>query len=284
MPSKICGRLQSVVVGGTVYVGSTSVMAYDISEGKWRGLPPFKTHYFGMTKIQDRVVLVGGNEHGSGVSRTIGVWSEREWTHPYPDMLNARSHCSAFTYDKWLVVAGGIYKELRAMSAVDILDTGNKQWQFGYSMPTAWHSMRTAVIGDVCYVLGGSTGRDGRSLLSTHITDKVYCVHLPGLISSTFSRDRQIWEEVSGLGGLTDATPLCVNGRLLVVGGMKKNEAVSTILLYKPDTGKWVKAGDLPTPRYDSTCVMSTEREMLVAGGYNGVYLNTVDIAEISAM
>ena len=55
---------------------------------------------------------------------------------------------------------------------------------------------------------------------------------------------------------------------------------MSAIHLYHPDTGKWVKVGDLPTPREDCTCIMVTDKEMLVAGGYDeGYILKSMDIA-----
>jgi hypothetical protein len=71
---------------------------------------------------------------------------------------------------------------------------------------------------------------------------------------------------------------------LLAVGGQDKDShAVTAIHLYQPDTGEWVKVGDLPTPRWDCTCAMIAEKEMFVAGGHDGVrYLSKSDIALIN--
>ena len=60
--------VQSVQVQGTLYVGGQAdddeneyiVMAYDISAGKWATLPPYSTHRFAMTVIDNHLVLVGG--------------------------------------------------------------------------------------------------------------------------------------------------------------------------------------------------------------------------------
>ena len=52
------------------------------------------------------------------------------------------------------------------------------------------------------------------------------------------------------------------------MGGRDKDlKVVSVIHLYKPDTGEWVKVGDLPTSRQDCTCTVLANRELLVAGG-----------------
>ena len=63
------------------------------------------------------------------------------------------------------------------------------------------------------------------------------------------------------------STPLSISGSLLALGGKKNGKAVTDIHLYQPDTGEWVKVGDLPSPRYNCTGVMINNRELLVAGG-----------------
>ena len=108
------GDIQSVQVQGTLYVGGGEtggdndyiVMTYDISAGKWATLPPYSTHRFAMTAINNHLVLVGGRGH-DGVSKVLGVWSEdsKKWTHPYPDMTTPRTSCSAVVYNQYLVVA-----------------------------------------------------------------------------------------------------------------------------------------------------------------------------------
>ena len=55
---------------------------------------------------------------------------------------------------------------------------------------------------------------------------------------------------------------------------------MTAIHLYQPGTGKWVKVGNLPTPRYDFICAMIRDKEMLVAGGDDGGNaLKSTDIA-----
>ena len=279
MPFGMTDYVQSVVVQGRVYIGggyagcrsedNNIVMEYDTSSGKWAKLPPYRVCYCAMTAINGQLVLVGGWEHG-GYSKVLGVWraESKEWTHPYPDMPTARPHCSAVVYKEWLVVAGGLGgKDEGRLSSVEVLNTDSKQWYAAPPTPTPWSSMRTAIVGDTCYFMGGLSG--GSATV-------VYSVSLPALISqlpSLDSRERgkqhQIWKEIPGL-QTTRTTPLSIRGSLLAVGGSDRDrKAVSAILLYQPDTGEWVKVGDLPTPRYLCTCAMITNTEMFVAGGYH---------------
>ena len=111
--------VESVLVQGTLYVGGGVtadddheyiVVAYDISAGKWGTLPPYSTRLFGMTAVDNHLVLAGGEGCDGSHSKVLGVWSEdsKKWTHPYPDMTTPRFACSSFTYRQWLVVAGGM--------------------------------------------------------------------------------------------------------------------------------------------------------------------------------
>jgi hypothetical protein len=58
----------------------------------------------------------------------------------------------------------------------------------------------------------------------------------------------------------------------------KDGRAVTAIHLYQPNTEEWVKVGDLSTPRYDCTCAMITDRELLVAGGNTFLFSYTTKV------
>ena len=286
MPFGMGDYVQSVVVEGTVYVGGGRassdnnyiVMTYDISTGKWATLPPYRASDFTMTAINNQLVLVGGHVHG-GRSKVVGVLDadNKQWTHPYPEMHTARSKCSAVVHNEWLVVAGGWPASGAILSSVEVMNTNSKQWYAGPPTPIPWRSMKTATVGDECYFMGGYN-------VTGYATNTVYSVSLSALTTGLNSGTRkgQIWKEISGL-QTTRSTPLSISGSLLAVGGMDKDsKTVTAIHLYQPDTGEWVKVGDLPTPRWKCTCAMITDREMVVAGGTSrGDRLKRMDISSI---
>ncbi len=208
----------------------------------------------------------------------MGVWGadHEAWMHPYPTIPTARHSCSAVAYNQWLVVAGGHSSDGYTLSCIEVLNTNSKQWYAGPTTPRPWSGMKTAVVGNIGYFMGDHT-------------TSVYSVFLPALISQLNSadsgeRDRQIWKEIPGL-QLTYSAPLSISGSLFALGGEDKGiDPVTAIHLYHPNTGDWVKVGDLPSPRFDCTCVMIRDREVLVAGGYdeNGYPSKTVYIAVVS--
>lgn len=267
MPIRMTGSIQSVVVQGTVYVGGgftgtghgNIVQAYDRDSQKWTLLPPYGARDFAMTKIDGQLVLVGG--WMDSIPKP-GVWKTdiNEWVHPYPEMPTARAFCTAFVYGKWLVVAGGIesysFGSYEALSTVEIMNTDSKQWYTAPPTPKAWDSMKTVLVGDVCYFLGSN----------------MHSLYLPSLISHINSEkfldeDKQIWKDMPGP-SLTSSSPLSMNGSLFAV-------SMSSICIYQTDTNEWVKVGDLPTQQRRCTSIMSAEREIFVAGG------NEVNIAQI---
>ena len=294
MPFGVGDYLRSVVVEGTVYVGGGGrhsasdndyiVMTYDISRGEWATLPPYRTRGFAMTSINNQLVLVGGEEHGGGSSKVLGVWDaySKQWTHPYPEMHTACGLCSAVVRNEWLVVAGGRSAsgdQLSSLSSVEVMNTHSKQWYAGPPTPKPWAAMKTATVGDECYFMGGYNA-------TWSSTNTVYSVSLSALTTGLNSSTNkgQIWKEISGL-QTTRSTPLSIRGSLLAVGGRDKGRgSVTAIHLYQPDTGAWKKVGDLPTRASDCTCAMIADRVMLVAGGVyesSQIMKKTMDIALI---
>ena len=278
--------MQAVVIQGMVYVGGGysgydydyKVMVYDIHLGEWATLPPYKTRSFGMTVIDNQLVLVGGEKVSGAYSKILGAWrtASKEWVHPYPDMPTARCSCSVVTYKEWLVVAGGNSEKGKYLASVEIMNTSNKQWSTAPPLPVGWTQMKAAIVGDMCYFMGG--------FISSGRTKKVFSVSLQALLNpkSSSERDRQIWKEISELDAI-GSIPLSISGSLLALGGRKDRKDLTTIQLYQPETGKWLKVGDLPHPRYLFTSVMINDREMMVVGGLEGLHeTNRTDIALIS--
>ena len=319
MPFVMEAHVQSVFLDGRVYVGGGDtwknvshgyvVFAYHISSEKWSRLMPYPSSHFAMTLLCNQLLLVGGWRRGTK-SRAVGVWSfkDKDWTRPYPEMATARGDCSAVSREGWLAVVGGRGEENELLSSVEVLDSEKKQWFTAVPAPVGLVGMRTALVGGVCYFMGGYTGVEGdRSATAAHI---MYSVSLPGLLpaesdseeaSSSSSLDTEkvpnsngehssvVWREISGVGA-TRLAPLSLGGSLLAMGGqdVKCGSIVRAIHLYRPGAGRWEKVGDLPAPRCDCTCVAIDQNEFLVAGGSKkpdsadeNKFVRIIDIAEL---
>ena len=269
MPFSMSFYIQSVEVDGTVYVGGGvadkgeddyTVMAYSMQSCKWHTLPPYSAGWFAMTTINNKLILVGGR-HDTEVAQ-LGVWKtdSKQWTRPFPAMPTPRYRPSATSYKHWLVVAGGYRKGL--LSTVEVLDIDNKQWFTAPSTPITWDAMKSTIIGDTWYLMGGRYDQ------TTHTTD-VYSVSLEALVSHYASDSSKIWNKIAPL-NYECSSPLSLGGSLLALGGRdpKKGCHVSTIQRYVPETNTWVPAGELPHPLQNCTCIMTAGR-LHVFGGYS---------------
>ena len=264
MPLNMSVYIQSVEVDGTVYVGGGyadkdeddyTVMAYDMQSCKWHTLPPYSARLFGMTTINNKLILVGG--YCDGCVDQLGVWKtdSNQWTCPFPPMPTPRQSPSATSYKHWLVVAGGYRKD--SLSTVEVLHTDNKQWFTAPYSPIPWHTMKSTIIGDTWYLMGGR-----------HDTTDVYCASLEALVSHSASDSSKIWNVIAPL-NCTLSSPFSLGGSLLALGGCDiKKCPVVTIQRSVPETNTWVPAGELPHPLQNCTCIM-TEGRLHVFGGYS---------------
>ena len=274
MPFGMDDYVQAVVVLETVYVGGGHaaygsnnnyvVMAYNTHSSNWNQLPLYISSYFAMVNIKNKLVVIGGYDRHGASTNQVGVWKscDRMWTHPYSPMPTALSSSSAAVYKQWLIVAGG-YSGGHLVSTVEVLNVDSNQWHSAPSTPTLWSDMKTVVIGDTWYLMGGHTNGDD---------DQVYSVSLPALISQNNCRDSpyQVWNAISGLRHRW-CSPLSVGGELLAVGGksVKNRSAVSAIHHYVHETGKWVVVGHLPLPRSSFACMLTSDGKIFIVGGYS---------------
>ena len=273
MPFSMNFYIQSVEVDGTVYVGGGDadkgeddhiVMAYDMQSYRWHTLPPYSARGFAMTTINNKLILVGGKHHNTKVDQ-LGVWKtdSNQWTCPFPAMPTPRYSPSATSYKHWLVVAGGRRKGL--LSTVEVFDIDNKQWSTAPSTPMPRIRMKSTIIGDTWYLMGGT------HVLRTGTTD-VYSVSLEALVSHSASDSSKIWNKIAPLNCYC-SSPLSLEGSLLALGGWdpKKECLVSTIQHYVPETNTWVPAGELPHPLQTHTCIITAGR-LHMFGGSSGVF------------
>ena len=276
------GFLHSVVVQGRLYVGGgltdkeehhNTVMVYEQRVG-WRTLLRYQYQRFAMAVLQDQLTLVGGIEPSTNKrTNQIAVWDTKRWTYPYPPMPTPRSQSAVATYVKWLMVAGG-YDGGRCLTTVEIMDATNLQWFTATPLPVECRDMTSAIVEDECYFMGGFTDH-------LQPNNQVFHVSIPAITSQAASQSAITpvqWHTLPDT-PLACSAALALHGSLLAVGG--RPIPSSAIHLYQPESGQWVKVGDLPTARDSCSCTLLPSGEILVAGGYNISFISRVDVASV---
>ena len=282
MPFEMRLHPRVVVFNGKAFIGGggastdrgcQAVMVYDPQGDSYDTLPPYACKFFSIAVLNNQLVVVGGVDiRTNKQTNQLGVWNEqsKSWTHPLPPMTTACSSPSVATHNnRWLVVMGGVSDDRTSLSRVEILDaTRSGQWYQAAPLPQPCYRVSTATIGNICYLLGGYSGRN--------VSKKVFSVQLDDLISQTVppTPSSSLWMTLPDT-PLAYSAALAINGALLAVGGL--GSASTTIYRYQPSSRSWIKAGELPTARSFCCCTVLPSGEVLVAGGH----FNTkrVDIA-----
>ena len=245
-------------------------------------LLPYTCKYFSMAVVNNQLVLVSGTDVLTGkVTNKLGVWNEqsKSWTHPLPPMTTACDSTAVATHNnRWLVVMGGYGDDY--LSRVEILDTTEPtQWYLASSLPRALNDTLPAIIGNMCYLLGGYT-KGGA------VFKKKFCVCLDDLISQAVSQPGSAsapltpspWQSLPD-SPLNYSTALAFNGALLAVGGDMLGS--TAIYHYQPSSRSWIKAGELPYKRSTCTCTVLPGGDLYVAGGDADGTEQRVDIATL---
>jgi hypothetical protein len=267
------GMTNSILIGDNVYVGGGytpfanesgyTVMVYSLASRSWSKLPSRETEWFGMAAVNNQLVLIGGYAYKK-VTGILAMWGEgsRTWTCPFPKMPTPRHSPSVISYQKWLVVAGGVTRENSHSNKVEILDTLSGQWYEGSPIPSRCSEMSSSINRNMWYL--------SRGFSSQGFNKRVFYVNLDELISQALSQSDgnttppmpSPWQTLTDT-PLTHSTVLVLNGALLAVGGYVS----SAIHHYHPSSRSWVKVGVLPTVQWQCACTVLPNGEIFVVGG-----------------
>ena len=177
----------------------------------------------------------------------------------------------------------GGYGGKARLSRVEILDTDSAtQWHHAASLPQSLSRALPAIIGNMCYLLGGYA--EGGT-----VSQKVFSVCLDDLISQAISRPASAsapptpspWQSLPDV-PQKYSSALPFSRALLAVGGDYPES--TAIYHYQPSSRSWVKAGELPTGRSECTCTVLPSGDLYVAGGGVGglsAAAQRVDIASL---
>jgi hypothetical protein len=159
---QIDGKLY--LIGGTASHGrdATSMLVYDIASGKWST----RTYALADTLIEpastvldDRLVLIGGRTESEFNVNSCDVYDplRDRWT-VCMDLHTARSDFGLSEVNGRLVAVGG--DDLRYYQATQTMEISEPRlngWYDGPWMPSPRHGMAQVTLGNVVWVIGGST-------------------------------------------------------------------------------------------------------------------------------
>ena len=243
--------------------------------------------WFSLAVVNKHLVVVGGKDMLTNkVTNELGVWNEqlKRWSHSLPPMTTAcHSPSVATNNNRWLVVMGGFADgHGTILSRIEVLDnTEQRQWYHAVSLPHPLCRILPATIGNMLYLLGGITeGGPASTKVLTACVDEMISEVVSQPASASAPPTPSPWQSLPDT-PLTRSTALAFNGALLAVGGGWLGS--TAIYHYQPSSRRWIKAGEMPTKRFNYSCAFLPSGDLFVTGGGGGGFGSgqQVDIASV---
>ena len=262
-----------VYVGGGMVTGvkpSNNINCYDPVNNSWSS--PINTPYchFAMTPLNNKLLIAGGWDKSYKKTTQILTMAAGQLKN-YTKMSTARSHATATGHQGMLIITGGVDDKGKRLSSTELFDSSNGQWYVTNDLPQPHSSLRSVIVDNILYLLGGYN-KDGLS------SPAVFTAPL-----DTLSTHQLKWNTHQDTPWCRSA-PVSVYGtHLLIVGGSKKigsKEDTWTSDVYKLNkvNHRWEAIGHIPSERNGSAAVSTADNRVIVIGGRNDKreYTNTV--------
>ena len=284
---------RTTIIQGKIYLGGGTVndrddkygiYCYDPPKDKWIILPPASVRYFGLGKVKNQLVTVGGVKiDAEECTNELYTFNEtmRAWQQMMPSMPGATKDPAVLSLESIMVVCSNIEQGDRGTySTVDVLRSDTMQWYKAdqLPMPSAHYSMSmTMIVSEKkCYILGGHQGQIR--------SNKVFYASLVKDDDNAPENDQIKLTDWKTLCETPSYQPAAVEiaGNLCVVGGRSaatKGNTIKAIYMYSPEkSNTWAYIGDLPAQRSEATIAALSNTSFYVIGGRNaeGCIVKTV--------
>lgn len=298
LPCQMCFG-ESEVINGKVYFGGGDadrrvdenlVYCYNPPHDKWNTLPPLPVRFFGLGRVDSKLVAVGGQKlKGSGKpTNEVYTYDEqsKRWKHRFPFMPTARYSPAvlSFEFQSILLVTGGSY-DGKYTNAVEIFRLETSQWYKTCPLPTC--NLTLAATENTVYALGGFVHpSDLNHAYSASVNSLLRNVQTPESTSSDL-QSTSAWEALTNTPTYRPGVAILA-GRLLAVGGYNvpfMGTPKKAVYIYSSSTNTWIYISDLPILQPSAKIAFLSSLEILVIGGEhdngkrkNAVYKGTLSV------
>lgn len=234
-----------------------AVLEYTFSTSKWEELVPPNIEEFTIATLNNRLLVVGGEETKTGKATDIILEFDedsRKWIPINPTLPLPLYLPSVVGFENYLIVAGGHTSLTNSrVPNVNTLNMSGCRWIASEPLPST-DCCKMVIIDNTVYLVGQETRT-------------VMCANLKTLMSGVTSG---VWEILPNV-PFYYSSPIAVGNSLLVVGGRDSNDwggdATTKIYCYDVTSKKWRPIGDLPEPMYYCCCIV-IGNELFVLGGF----------------
>ena len=260
-----CSGHTAVWLNGLVYVGagceagwmeSYTINCYNPVKNSWISTINTPHCLFAMTKLNNKLLIAGGWDKSKKVTNTIFIFDDGRLKF-YTKMTTARRYATAAGHQRMLIITGGADDKNKILSCTELFDSTNGQWYTCSDLPQPHKSLRSVIVDNILYLLGGVNKYYEASAA-------VFTAPLDNL-----SRHQLKWNTYQNTPWCYSA-PVSVNGtQLLTVGGQKRHAYTSDVHKLNKVSHIWEAIGHIPSARESSAAVSTADNRVIVIGGYN---------------
>ena len=177
----------------------------------------------------------------------------------YIKMITPRSYAAVAGHQGMLIITGGQDNEGKMLSSTELFDTNNGQWYMCSDLPQPHTWLRSVIVDNVLYMLGG-INKDGYN------SPAVFTAAL-----DTLPNHQLKWSTNKDTPWCRSA-PVSVNGtHLLIVGGNEEiiypHKCTSDIYKLSKTNHRWKAIGHIPSARSLTAAVSTADSRVIVIGG-----------------
>ena len=268
------------------------LLSYDYKQDHWTALPPLPVKWFGLGKVNGKLVAVGGLKKDEEATNNVYVLNfVQKWkSNTFPPMPTARSLPGVLSLREMLIVAGG-YSSEGDHDTVELFNASAMQWYTTYPLPVVCREVSLVAIDDTCYAVGGYK--------FPFRLNQAVCSSVKDLLrnavpanqtthSGSSANTQSAWKTLANTPAYRPAAAVLA-GALVAVGGGESSIGEADkkeVYMFSPSTNSWIYISDLPKPRSRTTTAQISSTEILVIGGvesgkqFNDVYKGTLHITK----
>ena len=266
----VCGGTCCVVASGLL------VQAYNIDRKIWSYLPPAPQLHSEAVAIDNKLVLIGGEEAAScTVTNLVSTWTGHHWEQILPAMPTKRIRPGVTTYGTLVIVAGGWADVKTLLCSIDVLDTNVCQWWTPVSLqlPQPMSVLTITTCGNYIYVASAFVHCDTGTadFMTSKSVWQLSMSTVDNVLTNANQSQPYQWTQIANIPNYC-STLLQGTTHLVAVGGHNSlDQPTSEIAIYNPHTNKWSTVGHLRSPRARCSVVSFSGASFLVVGGCSNI-------------
>ena len=271
------------VGGGLCTIGNDHyyIFSYKLTDDQWRRLP-FLPYCYGVpTNINNKISYIGGYDPFTSSSTNEVITLENsKWITQYPNMIVARQLHAAIMCQHYIIVAGGMGKDLSTLDTIEVFNCSNYEWSIlSTRLPKPMKVINATTCNQSIIIAGYDIDENHSSNSAFIISIDTLTEEKDSLTSST-SEVNNKWSEIFHT-PYWNATIIPKTFPPVVVGGQNvQGKVVDNIFLYDDSSDSWRTISSLPIKCAGAT-VAAINNVIIIAGGVTD-YNNSEAINAIS--